>query len=175
MSKYRKILTDLNTPEIESLKKLIATQSKATLIKWATSYCEAMILPLWRAAFREDDRPQEALEAAKEWLEGSIKLPQAKPRILQCHEAARMAESDPIAQGAARAIGQSASTIHSPRHCLGLALYGGLALAYVHLGVDAKWEDLETDAAKEIKLMEAALKQIAVENEPYPAMIEWKI
>jgi hypothetical protein len=55
-------------------------------------------------------------------------LPQAKSAILECHAVAREAEGNRAAQAAARAVGQCASTIHSPRHCIGLALYGALAV-----------------------------------------------
>ena len=78
------------------------------------------------------------------------------------------------AQAAARAIGQCASTIHSARHCIGLAFYGALAIAYDQLGTDAPWSDLERRAAEACGYMEAALRAMAVESEPIPAKIEWK-
>lgn len=174
MPKARKMLSDWKAPYIHSLMKLIETQSKATLVIWAVDYSQRVILPLWSKYYPDDLRPQNALNAARDWLSGAIKLPQAKTAILECHAAAREAEGNPVAQAAARTIGQCSSTIHSARHCIGLAFYGGLAVAYDRLGTDAPWGQIEQCAAEECRLMEAALRTIAVENEPYPAKIDWK-
>lgn len=172
--KTRKMLSDWNAPYIQSLIKLIETQSKITLANWAVDYAEQTILPLWFMYFPDDLRPYAALTAAREWLSGIIKLPQAKPAILACHAAAREADGNPVAQAAARAIGQCASTIHSARHCVGLAFYGALAVAYNRLGTDAPWEQIQQCAAEECTRMEAALRGISVKNETNPAKISWK-
>ncbi len=174
MPKARKMLSDWEAPYIQSLVKLIETQSKSTLAHWAVDYAELVILPLWNKSYPDDQRPQNALNAAREWLAGTIKLPQAKTVILDCHAAAREADGNSVAQAAARAIGQSSSTIHSARHCIGLALYGALAVAYDRLGTSETWDRLEQCAADECGRMLDALRAAAVENEPNPAKIGWK-
>ncbi len=174
MPKTRKMLSDWDAPYIQLLVKLIETQSKSTLANWAVDYAERIMLPLWNKRYPDDQRPQNALNTAREWLSGEIKLPQAKTAILECHAAARKSDANPSAQAAARTIGQCASTIHSPRHCIGLALYGALAVAYDTLGTDAPWEQLEQCSADECGRMLEALRAISVENEPNPAKINWK-
>lgn len=174
MPKTRKMLSDWGALYIQSLMKLIETQSKITLANWSVDYAERVILPLWCKHNSDDQRPLDALNAAREWLSGVIKLPQAKAAILECHASAREAEGNPIAQAAARAIGQCASTIHSARHCIGLAFYGALAVAYDQLGTDAPWGKIEKCAAEECGHMFEALKVVAVKNEPNPAKIDWK-
>jgi len=174
MLKARKMLSDWNAPYIQSLIELIETQSKETLAIWAVDYSGRAILPLWSRYYPDDLRPQAAIQAAREWLSGTIKLPAAKSAILACHAAARDAAGNPAAQAAARTIGQSASTIHSARHCIGLAFYGAIAVAYDRLGTDAPWGQIEMCAAEECGRMEAALRDAAVENEPNPAKINWK-
>ena len=174
MPKARKMLSDWDAPYIQPLVKLIETQSKATLAIWAVDYSERVILLLWSKYYPDDLRPENALNAAREWLSGATKLPQAKTAILECHAAARETEANPVAQAAARAVGQSASTIHSARHCIGLALYGAIAVAYDTLGTKAPWEQLDQCAADECGRMLDALRAIAVENEPNPAKIGWK-
>lgn len=173
MPKTRKMLSDWDAPYIQPLVKLIETQSKATLALWATGYAGRVILPVWSRHYPDDPRPQNALNAAGEWLSGAIKLPHAKKIILECHEAARQAEAIPAAQAAARAVGQAASTIHSARHCIGLVLYGALALVYNDMGANAPWEQVEQNAAIECGRMLQALRDIAVEDEPNPANIVW--
>jgi hypothetical protein len=76
MPKARKMLSDWKAPHIQSLMGLIETQSKATLAIWAVDYSERVILPLWNKYYPDDMRPQNALNAAREWLSGKIKLPQ---------------------------------------------------------------------------------------------------
>lgn len=71
-------------------------------------------------------------------------------------------------------ISQSASTIHSARHCIGLVLYGALAVAYDTLGTKAQWEQLEQCAADQCGHMLDALRAVAVENEQNPAKIQGK-
>lgn len=158
MANIRKMLSDLNTPTIRALESLAKTQSKETLVVWALDYSELVLLPIWRKYYPEDSRPINALKASREWLAGEIKLPQAKVAILECHAAAREADANPAAQATARAIGQSASAIHSTRHCIGLALYGGLAVAYDILGTDASWDQLEKYAEDECGRMLDALR-----------------
>lgn len=174
MPKPRKMLSDWDAPYIQELMRLVETQSKATLAMWAVDYAELVIMPLWTKYYPHDPRPQNALHAARQWLAGTIKLPPAKAAILECHAAAREADANPVAQAAARAIGQSASTIHSARHCIGLALYGAIAVAYDTLGPTADWPQVEQCAADECGRMLEALRAIAVENEPNPAKIDWK-
>lgn len=174
MPKARKMLSDWDAPYIQSLVKLIETQSKTTLVNWAVDYAERVLLPLWDKGYSQDLRPKNAIDAARQWLSGAIKLPQAKPAILECHAAAREADSNSAAQAAARAIGQSVSAIHSARHCIGLALYGALAVAYDSQGTNATWEQLEQCAALECGQMLDALRAVSVDHEPNPAKIDWK-
>lgn len=174
MPKTRKMLNDWNAPYIQSLVMQIETQSKETLVNWAVDYAGQVLLPIWFKDYPDDLRPQHALYAACEWLSGAIKLPKAKTAILECHAAARDADANPAAQAAARAIGQSASTIHAASHCIGLALYGALAIAYDTLGTNASWGELEQYAAGECGRMLDALRAVAAEKEPNPAKISWK-
>lgn len=174
MTKTRKMLSDMNAPYIVLLMRQIETQSKATLIRWAMDYSEKFLLPVYTKLYPGDSRLLKAIDAARNWNAGIIKLPRAKKEILACHEAARESEGNPAAQAAARAIAQAASTIHSPRHSIGMALYGALAIAYDALGSDAPWDKLEERAAAECGNMLEALRDISIENEKNPAEIEWK-
>ena len=173
MAKIRKMLSDWQKPAIQGLMALIETQSKRTLATWAINYSREVMLPLWQKDFPNESRPEESLQAARQWLDGEIKLPQAKPAILAWHGVVKVAEDHPIARGAARTIGQSGSSIHSARLCIGLAFYGALAVAYIELGITAPWDQLEQSAEEECWKMHRALQTIAVENEPNPAKIEW--
>ena len=173
MPKPRKMLCDLNAPYTQSLMRLIETQSKATLANWALDYAERNYLPIYASYFPQDPRPSAAIQAAREWLDGKLKLPAAKVFILAAHAAAREAERVPQAQAAARAIAQAASTIHSATHALGLAFYGAAAKAYETYGTQADAAVYEQVSAEECARLESALRAVAVPDEPNPARVNW--
>ena len=169
------MLSDINAPYLQSLMRLIETQSKETLSRWGIDYARKYLLPLYQKRFPGDPRPLNALNAADEWLEGKVKLQYVKNIIInECHAAAIQAEGFPAAQAAARSCGQAAATIHTPTHSLGIALYGALAVAYNVMTEEAAWDNLLFVAENECGKMEKALRAIAVEDEPNRAKINWK-
>ncbi len=174
MPKLRKMLGAADSPYIVSLMRRIETQSKATICKWCIDYAAEHMLPLYRKHCPQDPRPQNAIDAAREWLAGKIKLPAAKVHILAVHTAARELEDNPVAQAAARAIGQAASAIHAPTHSLGVAFYGAAAVAYDRIGLHETAQTYDQIAAEECAKYEAALTAVAVENEPNPAKVNWR-
>lgn len=174
MSKTRKMLSNWDIPCIQSFVNLIKMQTKPTLATWALEYAQQYILPLWSKYYTDDLRPQNALNAAWKWLLGTIKLPEVKTAILQCHKAALEADKNPAAQAAARAIGQSASTIHSARHCIGFIQYGTMAIVYDILGTKANWGEIARCADTEYRRMSDTLRAIALKNSPNPTKINRK-
>lgn len=171
--KPRKMLGSAEAPYIVSLMRLIETQSKKTLANFSISYAETYILPIYEKAYPNDVRPRAALDAARDWLDGKLKLPAVKKLILEAHAAAREAEESPAAQAAARTCGQAAATVHAPTHSLGLAFYGAAAIAYERVGLNEKPEGYDRIAAEECAKMEKALRDMSVKGEPNPAKINW--
>lgn len=168
------MLGDYRKPYIQSIMRLIETQSKPTIAKWCLDYTEKHILPIYKKSYPADPRPENAIKAARNWLAGKVKLPQVKDIILnQAHAAAREAEQNPAAQAAARTCGQAAAVIHAPTHSLGLVFYGTAAIAYDQVGTDQPPEVYEQIVQKECAKMLAALKKIAIKNEPNPAKVNW--
>ena len=173
MKKLRKMLGDPYQPEIQALMRLIETQSKDTIVRWCIRYAADNYLPIYSKLMPHDTRPQNALKAATDWLNKSIKLPEAKKHILACHEAARELEKQPAEQAVARAIGQGASSIHTVTHALGIAFYGAAAVAYNTAGLNQTAEVYDKIAAEEFVSIYNSLKAVAVENEPNLAKVNW--
>ena len=112
--KLRKMLGDVNTPSAIALRNLIDTQSKDTIHKWCLDYAEAKILPIFEKRCPGDDRPRNAVNAAHEYLDGKVKFPAVKNIILnECHAAARELDANPVAQAAARGVGQGSVVVHT--------------------------------------------------------------
>ncbi|MDR3001832.1 MAG: hypothetical protein LBU89_11280, partial [Fibromonadaceae bacterium] len=61
MKKYRKMLSDINAPYLQSLMRLIETQSKTTLANWSIDYARKNILPIYEKACPNDERPKNTL------------------------------------------------------------------------------------------------------------------
>jgi hypothetical protein len=173
MPKRRKTLGNFGIPQIQSLAHLAETQSKRTLCLWSIAYAEEHLLPIYERAFPEDPRPQNALENAIGWLEGRVKFTDAKDTNNGAHNAATEAEGNPAAQAAARAIAHASLTIHVSAHCMGIAFYGAAAIAYDRLGLEATQEEYLLIAKRAWAEMEADLRKISVENELFPAKINW--
>ncbi len=91
------MLSARNAPYIQSLLKIIESQSKTTLLKWVLDYSEKHLLPLWDQYYPEDLRPQKAIAAAFDWLQGKVNFTQVKPKILECHAAARECVGNAVA------------------------------------------------------------------------------
>ncbi len=174
MKKLRKMLGSYNDDHIIELMNLIETQSKATIARWCLDYAERQILPIYQKCYPNDNRPRMALDASRDWFNGLKKLPEVKNIILnECHQAAREAEGNPAVQAAARALGQAAACFHTPTHSLGIAFYGGAAIAYDQLGTEASLDEYEKVARAEVLQMTEELKKIAVENEPNKVKVNW--
>mgnify|MGYP000845312761 FL=1 len=172
--KLRKMLGDVNAPSTIALMRLIDTQSKATICNWCLDYAESSILPIFEKYYPNDGRPRNALNAARDYLDGKVKFPVVKNIILnECHAAARELDTNPAAQAAARACGQGSAVVHTLSHSLGIYFYGAAAVAYDRLGLDATTEEYNAAAEEVCADITAALRAVAVDHEPNPAKIKW--
>jgi len=172
--KLRKMLGDVHSPSCVTLRELIDTQNKDTIRKWCLSYATDRILPIFEKYCPGDDRPRNAVNTAYDYLDGKVKFTIVKNIILNdCHQAARELGLNPTAQAAARAVGQGSAVVHTLTHSLGLFFYAAAAVAYDRVGLDAT-EEVYAEIAEEVCLdYMAALRAVAVENEPNPAKLKW--
>ncbi|MGL5380355.1 putative immunity protein [Clostridium sp.] len=173
MAKVKKMIGKVDSQYIVSLMKLIETQSKKTIVRWCNEYARDHILPIYEKDYPNDQRLSNSLNAVNEWLEGKIKLVDAKKIVKEAQIAAREAEGNHATQAAARAIGATTTTINTVTSSLGLAFYGSAAIAYSSVGVDASEEVYEQIAEKFCNGMEEALIKIAIIDEPNKAKINW--
>ncbi len=91
--------------------------------------CAERVLPLFESRFPNDDRPRRAIEAARAWARGEIRVGAARSAALGAHAAARDAAGYPTACAAARAAGHAAATAHVITHARAAALYADKAVA----------------------------------------------
>jgi hypothetical protein len=103
---------------------------------WAAD-CAERVLPYFEKAFPDDDRPRKAVEAARAWARGEIRVSEARTAALAAHAAARdaAAAGQLAACAAARAAGHAAATAHVASHARGVMYYVEKVEGYVKTGL----------------------------------------
>ncbi|MFA6888562.1 MAG: putative immunity protein, partial [Candidatus Woesearchaeota archaeon] len=121
-------------------------QKHKTLVLW-TIECAKHVLPIFEQKYPLNKRPRKAVEAAKAWAQGKIKMPVAKKAALAAHNAATaVVEKDSAACAAARAMGHVVGTIHVETHAMGFVIYAITAFIYA-----AKQKNVDDVIAEECK------------------------
>jgi hypothetical protein len=90
------------------------------LALWAAT-CAERVLPHFAAARPADPRPRQAIEQARSWARGEIRMTQARTAAGHAMGAAR--DLTGAARHAAYAAGQAAAVAHVAAHELGAAAY----------------------------------------------------
>lgn len=124
----KKMLFTKDSESLIPLTETVNKQDHRTLILW-TLDCGTIFSDIYKGYFPEDGRPKAALDIAREWSKGNVKMPVAKKAIHAVHNAA--SESGvPAAEAAARAVGHATATVHVRTHAMGLVYYGLTSVAY---------------------------------------------
>lgn len=90
------------------------------LAAWAAD-CAQHVLHLFEEMQPDDDRPRRAIELARAWTRGEIKMSQSRAAAGSANAAARALSG--AARHAAYAAGQAAAVAHVAAHELGAAAY----------------------------------------------------
>lgn len=90
------------------------------LAMWAAS-CAEHVLPLFESARPDDPRPRRAIENARAWVRGEIKMQESRTSAGKANAAARDLTGAP--RWAAYAAAQAANVAHVAAHDLGAAAY----------------------------------------------------
>ena len=108
--------------------KEVLMRDRRAQAAWAAD-CAEGVLPYFEEAFLDDDRPRKAIEAARAWARGEIRIGEARAAALEAHAAARAASAHPAAVAAARSAGHAAATAHTAGHAPHAAAYAKKAAA----------------------------------------------
>ena len=94
---------------------------------WSAA-CAERVLHLFEAAAPGDERPGKAIEAARAWARGDLKMTDARKMAFASHAAARETNVESACL-AARAAGHAAATAHVAKHSPHAAAYAIKAIA----------------------------------------------
>ena len=116
------ILPSVRDPRLITIRRggLLGDADHQLLALWAAQSAEH-VLDLFEAQQPSDTRPRDAIEAARAWSHGEMKMMEARARGGHAMGAARPLRG--AARFAAYAAGQAACVGHVPEHDLGAAAY----------------------------------------------------
>lgn len=116
------ILPQIRDPRLVTLRRggSLTDADHHSLALWAAD-CAEHVLPLFESARPGDPRPRQAIEAARAWTHGQVKM--MASRALGGHAMGAARPLSGAARFAAYAAGQAACVAHVPEHDLGAAAY----------------------------------------------------
>ena len=116
------ILSKDRDPRLVTIRRggTLTDSDHRLLALWAAS-CAEHVLDRFEAARPDDPRPREAIEHARAWVRGEVKMMQARAAGGRAMSAARDLRGAP--RHAAYAAGQAAVVAHVAAHELGAAAY----------------------------------------------------
>jgi hypothetical protein len=157
------ILPKVRDPRFVTIRRggTLTDSDHRLLTLWAAS-CAEHVLDLFESAQREDPRPRQAIEHARAWVRGDVKMTQARGAAGRAMAAARDLRGAP--RHAAYAAGQAAVVPHVAAHELGAAAY---AIKAARAGggsddagrLECRWQrDQLPDAIRELVLDDQRLR-----------------
>lgn len=168
MLQLRKTLGDIHSETCSQLMRLIETQSKATLSRWAIGYAREHYLPIGRDACPDLESAVIRCQACAE--AGSPA--QCKDQIRTAAALARSCQG-PAEQAAARAVAVACAVIQTPSNALGFLFYGAAAVAYAEGGLNRSRTEYDAMAADELCRAYSSLCSCSVAGERNPVKVRW--
>lgn len=116
------ILPKIRDPRFITIRRggTLTDSDHHLLALWAAS-CAEHVLPLFEAAHPGDPRPRQAVEHARAWVRGEVRMMESRAAGGHAMGAAR--DKQGAARYAAYAAGQAACVPHVAAHDLGAAAY----------------------------------------------------
>ena len=126
LRRKNELLFSRDSSFLQPLRELLARQNHRAVTLWAFALAEEAVARLTEK-YPEEQRPTQALQDARDWAAGEIKMLRARRAILACHDAAR---DMPCPEDAAlcHAVGQACAVVHTAGHALGYPIYELTAL-----------------------------------------------
>ena len=130
LKKKNQILFTRDSEYLRDLTLLFQGQNHRVMALWAFDFAAETVAEL-EGKYPNEARPQEALEAARDWSAGKIKMRLAQQKILSCHAAAKELKcKEDIAM--CHAVGQACAVVHTAKHAMGYPIYDLTAIIYRH-------------------------------------------
>ena len=140
LKRKNQVLFPKDSPFLRELSVLLQGTDHRAAVLWALELAEQSVAEL-ETAYPEETRPREALNAARDWSAGYIKMPLAQRKILDCHGYAKELTSKAHI-ALCHAVGQACAVVHTAGHALGYPMYELSAIVF-RLGIQNCREPVE--------------------------------
>jgi immunity protein 5 of polymorphic toxin system len=167
------ILPRVRDPRFVTIRRggTLTNSDHHLLALWAAS-CAEHVLDLFESVQPEDPRPRQAIEHARAWVRGEVKMTQARAAGGHAMGAARELRGAP--RHAAYAAGQAGAVAHVAAHELGAAAYAIKAAC-------AAAPDSEGEAARRLECrwqrdqLAAAIRELVLDDQRLRNDICWSV
>jgi thymidine phosphorylase len=167
------ILSKVPDPRLVTIRRggTLTDSDHQLLALWAAS-CAEHVLHLFESARPEDPRPRQAIEHARAWVRGEVKMTEARAAGGHAMGAARDLRG--AARYAAYAAGQAGVVAHVAAHDLGAA-------AYAIKAVRAAAPDGEAEAAGQLECrwqrdqLPEAIRELVLDDQQLRNSICWSV
>jgi hypothetical protein len=133
------------------LIELMNVTDQKTLAIWAID-CVERVMPLLENKYPDEIRPRTAIDMLKKWINGEMKMWDARKFTYPSLAAARELEkTDKVACQIARACSHTLATCHVPTHSEGAAMYGVSAIYHLNKDKENVAELMEEERNWQIK------------------------
>lgn len=140
LKKRNQVLLGKDSEYLQDLILLFRNHSHKVMTLWAFDFAAEAVAKL-EEKYPVERRPREALEAARNWAAGNIKMRLAQRKILDCHAFAKeIGCKEDIAL--CHAVGQACAVVHTAGHAIGYPIYDLTSIIY-RLGVENCLEAVE--------------------------------
>lgn len=140
LKKKNQVLFARDSEYLQDLIFLFQNQDHRVMALWAFDLAAGSVVRL-EEKYPEEKRPREALNAARDWAAGKIKMRLAQRKILDCHAFAKEINcKEDIA--ICHAIGQACAVVHTTGHAIGYPIYDLTSIIY-RLGIENCVETVE--------------------------------
>ncbi len=140
LKRKNQVLFAKDSAYLQDLLDLFRHQDHRVMALWAFDLAEESVQQL-EEKYPDEKRPKEALEAARDWASGKIKMRTAQRKILDCHAFAKtIGSQEDIA--ICHAVGQACAVVHTAGHAIGYPVYDLTSIIY-RLGIEKCTEAVE--------------------------------
>ena len=130
LKKKNQVLLSKDSPYLQDVRQLFQEQNHRVMVLWAFDFAAETIKDL-KEKYPNENRPQQALETAKDWAAGKIKMRLAQQSILACHAFAKDIDcKEDIAM--CHAVGQACAVVHTAGHAIGDPIYDLTSIIYTY-------------------------------------------
>ncbi len=144
------------------------------LALWAAE-CAEHVLPLFEALRPDDDRPRRAIDAARLWVRGDLKMMRARDTAGAAQDAAReMKGISEAARMAALSAGQAAAVAHVAAHELGAAAYA-IRAAMEAAPKDQRETVRQAECLWQRERLPDAIRELVLDDERLRNDICWRV